>query len=98
MQKGKNFPAKEIKRLTGASSKFQGINILCEELEKKYFWYCNRRYSFAGYDYKNRWVHLTSTWPLVDGGVGHSRIGISLEIAMNSTDLDSFVSELNFLN
>lgn len=79
--------AKEIKALTGAKSKMEGINILYAALEKKQWTRNNRTYTVAGYDYRKDHVHFTCTWS-VEGGAGHSRVEIPLADAVSSKNGD----------
>ena len=79
--------AKEIKDLTGAKYKAAGVAILCKQIEAKPWLRNGRAYCFAGYDQRKDLVHFTCTWA-VPGGAGHSRVGISLRDAMNSTTGD----------
>lgn len=82
--------AKEIKALTGAKTKAQGINLLYQGVCTKFAtWkrFCcgaDREYFPAGYDSKRDLVHFTSWWRTPDGSAGHSRIGLPLKDALAS--------------
>lgn len=73
--------ATEIKALTGAKYKAQGIAILCKRIEALHWTRNGREYRFAGYDGRKDLVHFTSTWS-VPGGAGHSRVGLSMADAL----------------
>lgn len=78
--------ANEVKALTGAKLLWEGVNILCEQIEQKTHW--NRdgqSYSFAGYEHRKDRVHFTATWAAPQG-VRHSRVAISMKEAIESKD------------
>lgn len=74
--------AKEIKQMTGAKTRFEGETILYKALETREWTLFDRVYKVAGYDRRKDLVHFTSTWA-VEGGAGHSRVGLSLKQAMD---------------
>lgn len=76
--------ATQVKALTGAKYKAQGIAILCKRIEAVTWSRNGREYRFAGYDNKKDLVHFTCTWS-VPGGAGHSRVAISMEEALKPT-------------
>lgn len=86
--------AKEVKDLTGAKLKVQGINILYQQICTKFTaWkrFCcgaDREYTPVGYDRKRDLVHFTSWWPGPDGSVGHSHVGLPLKDALESNNGD----------
>lgn len=80
--------AKDIKALTGAKLLWQGVQILCKQIEQKTHW--NRdgqTYRFAGYERRKDRVHFTATWGEPQG-VRHSRVAIPLKEAVESKDGD----------
>ena len=78
--------AKEIKALTGATALWQGVNILCQQIEEKTHWNRNgQTYRFAGYEHRKDRVHFTATWSAPQG-VRHSRVAISMKDAIESKD------------
>jgi hypothetical protein len=79
--------AKEIKQLTGAKTRFEGETALYKQLEDRQWTLSGRTYKVAGYDRRKDLVHFTSTWA-VEGGAGHSRVGVPLKQAIDPrTDL-----------
>jgi hypothetical protein len=75
---------REIKLLTGAKSRLEGINLLYEQLGQKQWFRAGKAFELAGFDDKKNLVHFTSTWALDGGGVGHTRIGLPLESSLQS--------------
>lgn len=86
--------AKEVRDLTGAKLKVQGINILYQQICTKFpAWkrFCcgaDREYTPTGYDKKRDLVHFTSWWSGPGGLVGHSRVGLPLKDALESATGD----------
>lgn len=80
--------ANEVKALTGSKHLWQGIQILCKQVEQKTHW--NRdgqTYRFAGYEHRKDRVHFTATWAAPQG-VRHSRVAISMKEALDSKNGD----------
>lgn len=80
--------AKEVKALAGAKTKMAGLNTLYFQLEKRQWHRFGREYTAAGYDYSKDLVHFTATWPAEGGGIGHSRVAVSMATALNNKDGD----------
>lgn len=83
-----SISAKEVKSLTGASTKIAGLNTLYFQLEQRKWHRFGREYATAGYDSRKDLVHFTATWAAEGGGVGHSRVAVSMTVAINSKDGD----------
>lgn len=78
--------AKDIKALTGAKVLWQGVQILCEQIEQKTHWHREgQTYRFAGYQRRKDQVHFTATW-IAPRGVRHTRVAISMKEAIESKD------------
>ena len=78
--------AKEIKALTGASTRFQGEEKLYKQLvARKWFW-AGHEANCAGFDRRKELVHFTATWAVEPGAVGHRRVGLPLKAALNNKD------------
>lgn len=78
--------AKEIKALTGARTRTQGETILYNQLASRQWFYGGRKAECAGYDRRKDRVHFTVTWAAEAGAVGHRRVGLPLNTALNTTD------------
>lgn len=74
--------AAEIKKMTGCATRAHGETALYTSLEAKSWHRGNRAYKTAGYDRARDLVHFTATWSVEDGGVGHSRLALSLHAAL----------------
>ena len=75
--------ANELKLLTGAKTKMQAINILCQRLEKRTYSYAGYAAKFAGYDDKKDLVHFTQTEATVPGSCWHRRIYLRMDDAID---------------
>jgi hypothetical protein len=74
--------AAEIKTMTGSTTRAQGETVLYQRLEEQN-WFCGDRvYRTAGFDRRKNLVHFSATWPVEGGGVGHSRLGMPLKLAL----------------
>lgn len=74
--------AAEIKAMTGCKTRALGESALYARLEDKAWRYGDRIYRTAGFDRRKDLVHFTSTWAIEGGGVGHSRLGLPLKLAL----------------
>lgn len=78
--------AKEIKALTGAPTLWQGVAILCAQIEQKTHWTRDgQTYRYAGYEHRKDRVHFTATWE-TPRGVRHCRVAISMKEAIDSKE------------
>lgn len=75
--------AADIKALTGCATRARGENVLYARLEAQNWFRGNRVYRTAGFDRRKGLVHFTATWPIEDGGAGHSRLGMPLKLALD---------------
>jgi hypothetical protein len=73
--------AAEIKAITGCATRALGENALYARLEQQIWRHGDRVYRTAGFDRRKGLVHFTSTWA-IEGGAGHSRLGLSLKLAL----------------
>lgn len=76
------YSASELKQLTGKATRAQGETALYNALETRQWRRGERQYTVAGYDRRKDLVHFTATWPAPGGGVGHSRVGLALRLAV----------------
>jgi len=77
--------AAEIKDMTGCATRAHGETALYASLETKSWHRGDRIYKTAGYDRTRDLVHFTATWSADNGGVGHSRLALSLKTALKCT-------------
>lgn len=73
--------AAEIKSMTGCATRAQGENALYARLEAQTWFRGDRVYNTAGFDRRKGLVHFTAWWA-AEGGVGHSRLGMPLKLAL----------------
>lgn len=87
------YTAAEVKQLTEATTKAQGLSVLYAALEKRQWQRNGRTYGLAGFDRSKDLVHFTATWSDGRNGVGHSRVALSMQSAVeNDTgDLSSAI-------
>lgn len=76
------YTAKELKQITGKPTRAEGETFLYNELGQRAWRFGARSYNVAGYDRCRDLVHFTATWAAEGGGVGHSRLGLSLRSAV----------------
>ena len=76
--------AAEIKEMTGCKTRALGESALYARLEAQNWFRGDRVYRTAGFDRRRDLVHFTATWALEGGGVGHSRVGLPLKLALES--------------
>ena len=74
--------ASQIKEMTGCKTRSLGESALYSRLETMNWFRGDRLYRIAGFDRRKDLVHFTATWSAEGGGVGHSRVGISLKLAL----------------
>ena len=77
-----NLSAAVIKEMTGCKTRALGESALYARLEAQSWFRGDRAYHTAGLDRRNCLVHFTATWPIEGGGVGHSRVGMPLKLAL----------------
>jgi len=75
--------AKELKLLTGEKTKLAAISCLYKRLEGRTWKRDGLDARLAGYDDRKNLIHFCQTKSIGDGGVWHSRIGVSLENAID---------------
>jgi hypothetical protein len=75
--------AAEIKKMTGAVTRAHGETVLYQRLEGQEWFRGDRVYRTAGFDRRKSLVHFTATWSAEGGGVGHSRLGMPLKLALD---------------
>jgi hypothetical protein len=71
-----------IKKMTGCA-RSQGETALFSRLEAQNWFRGDRVYRAAGFDRRNDLVHFTATWSVEGGGVGHSRLGVPMQLAFS---------------
>lgn len=74
--------AAEAKQMTGCKTRALGETALYARLEAQSWFRGDRVYRTAGFDRRRNLVHFTSTWAGEGGGVGHSRVGLPLKLAL----------------
>lgn len=74
--------AKKIRARTGCKTRAVGESALYTRLEGQSWFRGDRIYRIAGVDRRNDLVHFTATWAVESGGVGHSRLGLPLKLAL----------------
>ncbi|KFC72702.1 hypothetical protein [Massilia sp. LC238] len=74
--------ASKIKEMTGCKTRALGESALYSRLETQHWFRGDRVYRPAGFDRRKNLVHFTSTWAVEGGGVGHSRVGMPLKLAL----------------
>jgi hypothetical protein len=74
--------AAEIKTMTGCTTRALSESALYARLEAQNWFRGNRSYRPAGFDRQKDLVHFTATWSVAGGGVGHSRLGFPLKLAL----------------
>lgn len=74
--------AAEIKTMTGCKTRALGESALYTRLESQSWFRGERVYRAAGFDRRKDLVHFTATWAVEGGGVGHSRVGMPLKLAL----------------
>lgn len=74
--------AAEIKKMTGCATRSLGETALYSRLEAQNWFRGDRVYRTAGFDRRNDRVHFTATWSVEGGGVGHSRLGMPMKLAI----------------
>jgi hypothetical protein len=77
-----NLSASVIKKMTGCKTRALGESALYTRLEAQSWFRGHRVYHIAGFDRSKGLVHFTATWPVEGCGVGHSRIGMPLKLAL----------------
>jgi hypothetical protein len=76
------YGASEIRKLTGKPTRAAAETALYASLEGRQWKRGERVYGLSGYDRRKGLVHFTATWPVEGGGVGHSRVGLALRLAV----------------
>jgi hypothetical protein len=76
------YTATEIKAFTGKKSRAEAETALYATLGSREWRRVGRVYRPAGYARSRDLVHFTATWAVEGGGVGHSRVGIPLRLAV----------------
>ena len=76
------YTATEIKALTGKKTRMEAETALYATLDSREWHRDGRVYRPAGYARSRDLVHFTATWAVEGGGVGHSRVGIPLRLAV----------------
>lgn len=74
--------AAQIKQMTGCKTRALGESALYTRLEAQTWFRGERAYRTAGFDRRKNLVHFTATWAVEGGGVGHSRVGMPLKLAL----------------
>jgi hypothetical protein len=74
--------AAQIKEITGCKTRAAGESALYARLEAQDWFRGDRGYRPAGFDQTKNLVHFTATWAIEGGGVGHSRLGMPMELAL----------------
>lgn len=74
--------AAQIKEMTGAKTRALGESALYAQLEAQTWFRGDRAYRTAGFDRRKDLVHFTATWAAEGGGVGHSRLGMPMKLAL----------------
>lgn len=71
-----------IKEMTGCRTRALGETALYARLEAQNWFRGDRVYRTAGFDRRRGLVHFTATWAVEGGGVGHSRLGMPMKLAL----------------
>lgn len=74
--------AAQIKQMTGCRTRALGESALYTRLEAQSWFRGDRVYRAAGFDRRKDLVHFTATWAVEGGGVGHSRVGLPMKLAL----------------
>ena len=74
--------AAQIKQMTGCRTRALGESALYSRLEAQSWFLGDRMYRTAGFDRRKDLVHFTATWAVDGGGVGHSRVGLPMKLAL----------------
>lgn len=74
--------AAQIKSMTGCATRALGESALYAKIEAGAWHRGERQYRPAGLDRRKGLVHFTATWAAEGGGVGHSRLGMPLKLAL----------------
>jgi len=74
--------AEQIKQMTGCRTRALGESALYARLEAQNWFRGDRVYRAAGLDRRKDLVHFTATWAVEGGGVGHSRVGLPMKLAL----------------
>jgi len=74
--------AAEIKQMTGCRTRALGESALYTRLEAQGWFRGDRVYRAAGFDRRKDLVHFTATGAVEGGGVGHSRVGLPMKLAL----------------